>query len=110
MEIGMTSLADRPKTALLVVDMQNDVVGNAYQRDEVVATIGKLVGQARASQVPVIWVQHADENVPEGSDGWQYVPELDRDDSEPLVHKHHADAFEDTTLESELARQGVGRL
>jgi nicotinamidase-related amidase len=106
----MTSLRDRPKTALLVVDVQNDVVANAHQRDEVIANISTLVNRARDEQVPVIWVQHADGNMPEGTDGWQYVSELQRLDSEPLVHKKYGDSFEDTTLESELAQRGVGRL
>jgi nicotinamidase-related amidase len=106
----VTSLPDRPNTALLVVDVQNDVVANALGRDEVVANIGTLVDAARARQVPVIWVQHADDQIVEGSDGWEYVPELQRDDAEPLVHKHHGDSFEDTTLEAELAERGVGRL
>ena len=106
----MTSLPDRPNTALLVVDVQNDVVANAHDRDVVVANIGALVDRARTQQVPVIWVQHADENVTQGSDGWQYVPELQRRDPEPLVHKHYGDSFEDTTLESEMAERGVGRL
>ena len=34
----MTSLPDRPNTALLVIDVQNDVVANAHKRDEVIAT------------------------------------------------------------------------
>lgn len=106
----MTSLRDRPNTALLVVDVQNDVVANAHRRDEVIANIGSLIDKARAQHVPVIWVQHSDDNLPEGSDGWQYVPELERRESEPLVHKTYGDAFEDTILESELARRGVGRL
>jgi len=106
----MTTLPDRPNTALLVVDVQNEVVANAHRRDEVVANISTLVGRARTQHVPVIWVQHADDNLAEGSDGWQYVPELQRLDSEPLVHKSYGDSFEDTTLESELATRGIGRL
>jgi nicotinamidase-related amidase len=106
----MTSLRNRPNTALLVVDVQNDVVAKAHQRDEVIANINTLVEKARAEQVPVVWVQHSSDELPENSDGWQYVPELKRDDSEPLVHKKYGDSFEDTTLESELARRGVGRL
>lgn len=106
----MTSLRDRPNTALLVVDVQNDVVANTHCRDEVIANINTLIDQARAGQVPVIWVQHADDNLLENSDGWQYVPELQRRESEPLVHKKYGDSFEDTTLESELAQRGVGRL
>ena len=106
----MTRLDDRPNTALLVVDVQNDVVAKSYHRDEVIANIITLVERARALQVPVIWIQHADDNLPPGSDGWKYVSELQRLQSEPLVHKNYGDSFEDTTLESELARRGVGRL
>ena len=106
----MTSLRDRPNTALLVVDVQNDVVANAHDRDEVIANINTLVGKARAEDVPVIWVQHSSDELPEGSDSWQYVPELQRLDSEPVVHKRYGDSFEDTTLESELAQRGVGQV
>lgn len=106
----MTSLRDRPNTALLVVDVQNDVVANGYHRDEVIAHIRSLIDRARADQVPVVWVQHSDDNLAEGSEGWRYVPELQRRESEPLVNKNHGDAFEDTNLESELAERGVGRL
>jgi len=106
----MTSLRDRPNTALLVVDVQNAVVANAHRRDEVIANINTLIDNARARQVPVIWVQHSDDDLPENSDGWWYVPELQRQESEPLVHKRYGDSFEDTTLESELAQRGVGRL
>lgn len=106
----MTSLRDRPNTALLVVDVQNDVVANAHRRDEVIANINALIDNARARQVPVIWVQHSDDDLPANSDGWQYVPELQRQESEPLVHKRYGDSFEDTSLESELAQRDVGRL
>jgi nicotinamidase-related amidase len=106
----MTSLEDRPSTALLVVDVQNAVVANAHRRDEVIANINSLVDKARAREVPVIWVQHSDDELPENSDGWRYVPELHRRESEPLVHKSYGDSFEDTTLEAELAQRGVGRL
>jgi len=106
----MTSLRDRPNTALLVVDVQNAVVADAHRRDEVIANINTLVDKARARQVPVIWVQHSDEDLPQDSDGWRYVPELQRQESEPLVHKRYGDSFEDTPLESELAQRGVGRL
>jgi nicotinamidase-related amidase len=106
----MTTLQDRPNTALLVVDVQNDVVANAHDRDGVIANISTLIDRARAEQVPVIWVQHADDNLTEGTDGWRYVSELRRLESEPLVHKSYGDSFEDTRLESELATCGVGRL
>ena len=98
------------QTALLVIDVQNDVVVNAHARDAVVGTIASLVDRARAESVPVIWVQHADEDLPEGSAGWEIVPELPVADGEPVVHKQHRDSFDDTTLRSELERLDVDRL
>jgi nicotinamidase-related amidase len=106
----MTSLPNRPNTAVIVVDVQNGVVEGAARRDEVIANINDLVGRARAADVPVVWVQHQSEELPEGSERWQYVPELQMVDGEPVVHKRYGDSFEDTTLEQELASRGVGRL
>jgi nicotinamidase-related amidase len=106
----MTSLSDRPHTALLVIDVQNDVVATAHDRDGVIANIAHLVDRARAEGTPVIWVQHSDDDLPQGSDGWQYVPELTRDGSEPLIHKQYGDSFEATDLEGVLAERKVGRL
>jgi nicotinamidase-related amidase len=106
----MTTLANRPHTALLVIDVQNDVVCNAHNRDGVIGNIRTLVDKARAANVPVIWVQHTDEDLPQGTPGWQYVPELVRRESDPLVHKSYSDSFEATDLESLLAERGIGRL
>ena len=106
----MTTLNDRPHTALLVIDVQNDVVKAAYDRDQVVATIAGLVDQARTEGVPVVWVQHNDDNLRRDSDGWQYVPELVRTADEPLIHKSYGDSFEATDLEAVLADRKVGRL
>ena len=106
----MSRFTDRPNTALMVIDVQNGVVANAHDRDNVIANIRSLVEKARASQVPVVWVQHSDEELARDSDEWRYVPELVRHDDEPLVHKHYGDSFEDTDLESVLAERGVGQL
>lgn len=106
----MTTLPDRPNTALLVIDVQNGVVADAHNRDDVIVNINILVGRARAQDAPVIWVQHSDEHLPRGSDGWRYVPELLRRDPEPVVHKNYGDSFEGTDLEAVLAGRAVGHL
>jgi nicotinamidase-related amidase len=106
----MTTLENRPNTALLVVDVQNGVVAGAHERDAVVANIGSLVDKARREGVAVVWVQHSDEQLARESDDWRIVPELTPDDAEPLVQKNYGDSFEDTTLEKELSGLGVGRL
>jgi nicotinamidase-related amidase len=106
----MTTLEDRPNTALLVVDVQNGVVEEAHERDTVVANVGRLVDQARQEGIPVVWVQHSDEQLAKGSDDWRIVPELAPGDAEALIEKSYGDAFEDTTLEGVLSGLGVGRL
>jgi nicotinamidase-related amidase len=106
----MTTLSDRSNTALIVIDVQNGVVADAHQRDAVVANISALVDKARQESVPIVWVQHSDEQLEKGSDAWAYVPELTRQESEPLVHKTFGDSFENTDLEEVLANAGIGRL
>jgi len=106
----MTTLKNRPHTALLVIDVQNGVVEGAHARDAVVANVSTLVDKARSANVPVVWVQHSSKYLVQGSDEWQLVPELSRADDEPLVEKTFADSFEDTTLESVLGDLGIGRL
>jgi nicotinamidase-related amidase len=106
----MTTLPDRPNTALLVIDVQNGVMATAVDRDGVVSRIGSLVETARSSGTPVVWVQHSSEELPQGSAQWEYVPELPALTTEPVVHKRFGDSFEDTDLESVLADARVGRL
>ncbi|WP_438494294.1 isochorismatase family protein [Streptomyces asiaticus] len=106
----MTILESRPNTALLVVDVQKGVVEGVHQRDVVVANVASLVERARQEEVPVVWVQHSDEELTRGSDDWRIVPELTPEDAEPLVEKSYGDSFEDTTLETVLSGLGVGRL
>ena len=106
----MTILKNRPKTALLVVDVQAGVVAGAFERDAVVANIASLVEKARAESVPVVWVQHSSEELARGSEKWRIVPELDPDGGEPLIEKSYGDSFEETRLEAVLSDLGVGRL
>jgi nicotinamidase-related amidase len=107
----MTTLENRPNTALLVIDVQNGVVAGNHERDAVVANVGSLVERARQEQVPVVWIQHNDDgNLVNGNEAWEIVPELSPDESEPIVQKRYGDSFEDTSLESILADLGVGRL
>lgn len=97
-------------TALLVVDVQNDVMGAAWERDAVITRISGLVDRARREGTPVVWVQHDDEGMPAGSHEWEIVDELLPGDDEARVRKQHGDAFEGTDLEEVLDRLGVGRL
>lgn len=106
----MTIFENRPRVALLVIDMQNGVVAKAHKRSAVVAKVVGVVEKARRKQVPVVWIRHSDEHLERGSDNWRIIPELAPGTAEPLVEKNYGDAFEATTLESVLSGLGVGRL
>ncbi|PYC88269.1 cysteine hydrolase [Streptomyces tateyamensis] len=106
----MTTLENRPGSAVLVIDVQNQVVRRAHRRDEVVGRIARLVARARQAGTPVVWVQQTDEQLAEGSEGWQLVPELVPAAGEAVVLKGYPDAFEATSLELHLAELGAGRL
>lgn len=106
----MSLHSDRTATALVVVDAQHDIIDPLYRRDEVVAVIAALVERSREAGVPVVWIQHSDEDMPVGSPQWEYVPELTMRPGEPLVHKIHPDAFEGTELDGVLEGLGVGHV
>jgi isochorismate hydrolase len=51
--VRMTTLANRPNTSLLVIDVQNGIVEGNWERDKVVANIATLVEKARRQDLPV---------------------------------------------------------
>ena len=104
----MTTFANRPSTALLVVDLQNAVLDGAHERDAVLGRVAELVERARSERVPVVWVQHSDDHIVLGSEGWRIVSELAPGEDEPIIHKEYGDAFEDTTLATELEASASG--
>lgn len=63
----MTTLANRPNTALVVIDLQNEVVAND-RRHEVLGTVKMLVDRARGLHVPIVWVRHTDKELRVGSE------------------------------------------
>jgi nicotinamidase-related amidase len=106
----MSTLTDRDRTALVVIDMQQAVVANGHEVERVVANIDTLITRARSGDTSVIWVQHADDEMPSGSAGWEFVPELAPASGESIIAKRFGDSFEETELESTLSDLGVGRL
>ena len=102
--------AERSNSALLVIDVQNGVVEGAYKRDEVIANIETAVAKARSAGVPVVWVQHSDEELAIDSDEWQIVSELIPLNGERMVRKTFRSSFEGTNLEEVLASLDAGHL
>lgn len=106
----MTTMPDRPNTALLVIDVQIGVMASVVNRDAVVANVNSLVDKARAAGVPVVWVHDSGGDRAPGSEQWKLLPELNFRESDSVVDKKYGDAFEETNLEKLLAEHGVGSL
>jgi nicotinamidase-related amidase len=96
--------------ALLVIDVQKDVVANALKTPEVVANINSLISNARTSGVPVIWVQHSDDYLEKGSTGWEIVDELKPLPNEVRIYKTHSSSFVETDLQAQLDSLGTKTL
>jgi len=103
----MATVREGRLSVLLVVDFQVGVVKDAWDAMRVAGNIARAVERARARGVPVIWVQHEDDDMPRGSPQWQFAPELVPAADEFRVYKRHNSAFENTPLEPELARLGA---
>jgi nicotinamidase-related amidase len=117
---------DPARTALIVVDMQNDFVrhgGGLLVPDAAatIPTIGALLELARAHRMHVVYSQdtHREgdpgwrvwpEHAREGSWGWEIVDELAPARNDFVLRKLRYDAFYGTPLDHLLRLWGVGTL
>jgi nicotinamidase-related amidase len=106
----MAVIREGNKAALVVVDMQVGVMAQAWDAARVVGNAARAVQRARTHGVPVIWVQHENEEMPHGGAEWQWVPELKPAANEARVYKKFNSSFENTDLESHLANLGVAHI
>jgi len=106
----MATIREGNKAALLVVDVQVGVMRQSWDAARITANVSRAVERARAAGVPVIWVQHSDNELPSGSPAWQWVPELKRTENELLIHKQFNSSFEQTSLDDELAKLGASHI
>jgi nicotinamidase-related amidase len=104
----MATVREGRQSVLMVVDAQVGVMAECWDAPRVVANVARAVERARAARVPVLWVQHDDdENLRKGSNAWQWVPELTPLPGDVRIYKRHNSAFESTPLDSELAALGA---
>jgi nicotinamidase-related amidase len=98
-------------SALVVIDVQEEALAGCPDGAEVMARINELSRRADDAGVPVIFIQHEDEEeLVKGSPGWELARGLERGEGSFLVPKTYRDGFEDTELEELLERLGVGRV
>lgn len=106
----MATVREGNQTALVVVDVQVGVMANSWDAPRIIQNIAVAVAKARSQGVPVIWVQHADEELVYGSPEWQIVPELTPAEGELRIYKQFNSSFEQTALEEKLAEIGAAHL
>lgn len=113
-ETKPTPAAQRPFSALLVIDLQAGLFEQStpiYQSKELLTTINSLAERAHAAAAPVIYIQHTNESrLAHGSAGWQLHEQMRPQATDHLISKHHSNAFEDTGLAGLLESLRVGRL
>lgn len=102
--------SDTDKSALLVIDVQNGVVLNAFEKDVVVSQINRAIDSARTNNLPVIWVQHSEDEMPIGSHFWEIIPELVPEDHDGRVEKIHGSSFQETDLAEILQEHDISHL
>jgi nicotinamidase-related amidase len=103
----MAIVREGNKGVLLVVDVQVGVMSDVWEASRIIKNIGIAVEKARSQNVPVIWVQHSDDELVYDSPKWQIVPELSPAEGEMPIYKKYNSAFEETSLEDALAQLGV---
>jgi len=103
----MATVREGNKGVLLVVDVQAGVMSEAWDAPRIIGNVSRAVDRARDQGVPVVWVQHSDDDLRHASPEWQWVPELVPTDQEPVIHKRFNSSFEQTGLDEALARLGA---
>jgi nicotinamidase-related amidase len=103
----MATVREGNRSVLLVVDVQVGVMNDAWDAPRIIQNVARVVERARALGVPLIWVQHSDTDLLQGSPEWQLVSALQPGNGELLIHKRFESSFEQTPLEDELAKLGA---
>ncbi|KIQ31702.1 isochorismatase [Variovorax paradoxus] len=102
------------KTAVLVIDVQRGLCDDPprpHEAQDVVQRINALTGRARATGVPVAFIQHEYEvDLEFDSERWQLADALGVDAADTKIRKTTPDSFLRTPLEAWLVGQGVRRV
>lgn len=99
-------------TALLVIDIQRSLVDELApdRRASFLRTVGELLGRARTTGTPMVYVRHNDDELRLGTAGWEIAGEIGPGSGEPIVEKRFSDAFRETDLDSVLKRLAIDHL
>lgn len=103
-----------PRTALLIVDVQNDMIQDEpYRKDAFLEGLRQLLAAARRGRTEVIHIQHDGGKGGEleaGTPGFEVHPAVQPLDDEIAFVKTRNSAFLGTPLQEYLGGKGIGTL
>ena len=98
-------------TALLVIDVQMALFSRPtpiYKAYDLLRNINSLVEMFQLSNALVVYIQHSNNKMLiKDSDGWQFHPDLNIKETDPIIHKIHGNAFKETNLKQTLESRGI---
>lgn len=95
--------------ALVVIDMQK-ALQYSYNFNDLIQSINGRIAQYRQTSLPIIFIQHNDQDLVRGSELWQLSGKLDKQQEDIVVEKFHANAFYQTNLNKILMEKGIRTL
>src|SRR5262249_16078430 len=115
MKVSLVMDNDERYSAVVVIDVQVGIIEgmHAYRGPEVLEQINKLLCRARASKLPIVYVEHDGEKghpLEVGTSGWEIHPEIKPCDGDLVIRKRASDSFFETTLHRELEAMGIRHL
>lgn len=91
---------------LIVIDMQK-ALQYSYNFSGLIQSINNRISRYRQANLPIIFIQHNDQDVVRGSELWQLSGKLDKQKEDIVVEKFHPNAFYQTNLNKVLMQNGV---
>ncbi|MEI5994211.1 cysteine hydrolase family protein [Candidatus Enterococcus mansonii] len=101
------------KKALLVIDLQNGVNSGKtglFRLNDVLDGVNKRITFYRENHLPIIFIQHEDEELIPNSFAWQLFDELDSRKEDFYISKTHANSFFNTKLKEVLDEHEITEL
>ena len=106
----MATIREGKKSALIVVDVQVGVMKGCWDSERIISNINLAIEKARNHGIPIIWVQHSDDELKFRSPEWELVPQLSLLKTDSRIDKHFNSSFEETSLDELLTRLEVSHI
>lgn len=102
-----------PKSALMVIDLQNGVCKPdqvIFNYENLISKINNRIDYYRSQNFPIIFIQHEDTLLRKNSTAWELVSALHYKNNDILINKKHPNSFYQTHLEETLKNLGINNL